>query len=117
MLLVPGEDGGLTLQAYIACFASGFGMRAIFGRDLDGIHAEVPGYGDKIGVSMGRWFARVEAGRVCKRANVSWWGVFLLLFVPFADAACCCSPAVAYSFFSFFRAVVPCENLHAFLNG
>ena len=85
MLLVPGEDGGLTLQAYIACFASGFGMRAIFGRDLAGIHAEVPGYGDKIGASMRRWFARVEAGRVWKRANVSWWffhfGALLMLLV------------------------------------
>ena len=72
MFLLPDTRGALTLQAYVACFASGFAMDEIFDKDLDGIHSKVPAYGEKIGPSMKRWFARVGAGTFWRRANVSY---------------------------------------------
>ena len=71
MFLVPDNRGALTLQGYVSCFASGFAMNGIFGKDLDGIHLEVPGYRENIERSMKRWFTKLEAGNIWRRTNVS----------------------------------------------
>lgn len=71
MFLVPDTRGALTLQGYVSCFASGFAMNGIFGKDLNSIHLKVPGYRENIERSMKRWFTRLGAGNIWRRANVS----------------------------------------------
>nr|POF13098.1 hypothetical protein CFP56_10246 [Quercus suber] len=60
-----------TLQAFAACFPAGFSTRAKSGLSLSAIHAPVPGYSARLEKSMDRFFARLELGRVVKRANWS----------------------------------------------
>ena len=71
MFLIPDVRGALTLQAYLACFASGFAMTGLFGKNLDGLHSSVPGYQEKIAPSMQKWFAKLGSGQFWMRANVS----------------------------------------------
>ncbi|MCJ1250450.1 hypothetical protein MMC30_007678 [Trapelia coarctata] len=72
MFLLPAPDGdGYTLQAYTVCYASGFAMERLFAAKLRDIHAEVPGYKDRLQTSMDRWFARLEAGRFVRRTNTA----------------------------------------------
>ncbi|KAJ5488832.1 hypothetical protein N7539_003722, partial [Penicillium diatomitis] len=60
------------LEAYAACFPSGFQPREKIGKKLADIHGPVPGYKQKLQKSMDRFFARLEPGRYVKRVN---WGV------------------------------------------
>lgn len=60
-----------VLQAYAICFPAGFNMSEKLGQRLADIHVPVPGYQEKIGRSMDRFFARIEVGRFVKRANWS----------------------------------------------
>lgn len=72
MFLLPSADGdGYSLQAYVVCFASGFNIRKMRGRKLRDIHTEVPGYKDKLQMSMERFLGRLEPGKYVQRANVS----------------------------------------------
>ncbi|KAF2724582.1 hypothetical protein K431DRAFT_262555 [Polychaeton citri CBS 116435] len=59
------------LQAFVTCFPSGFSTRQKLGLPLAQIHAPVPGYAAKLEKSMDRFFARVEVGKIVKRANWS----------------------------------------------
>ncbi|KAI2789684.1 hypothetical protein POX_d05180 [Penicillium oxalicum] len=61
-----------TLEAYAACFPSGFQPKDKIGKRLADIHGPVPGYKEKLQRSMDRFFARLEPGRYVKRVN---WGL------------------------------------------
>ncbi|KAJ5141800.1 hypothetical protein N7526_002795 [Penicillium atrosanguineum] len=67
----PG-DVVYVLEAYSACFPSGFQPRDKIGKRLADIHRPVPKYKEKLQKSMDRFFARLEAGRLVKRVN---WAV------------------------------------------
>jgi hypothetical protein len=70
------------LQAYAACFPSGFNTREKLGLRLADIHKPVPGYKERIERSMDRFFARIEVGRFVRRVN---WSVTIAtdLFAAF----------------------------------
>jgi hypothetical protein len=68
------EDSGedfYVLEAYAACFPSGFQPKEKIGKKLADIHGPVPGYKEKLQKSMDRFFARLEPGRYVKRVNWS----------------------------------------------
>lgn len=65
----PDHPPKYILQAYVACFPSGFNTRTKLGLRLAEIHGPVPGYEEKLERSMDRFFARVEVGRAVKRVN------------------------------------------------
>ncbi|CAK3825491.1 Hypothetical predicted protein [Lecanosticta acicola] len=74
LLLLPSSkapDGSpiYHLEAFVACFPSGFSTRKKLGLPLAEIHSPVPGYRAKLEKSMDRFFARVEVGKVVKRSN------------------------------------------------
>lgn len=55
--------------AFVCCHPAGFNPSEKLGMRLAEIHGPVPGY-EKIGASMERYFARLEAGKSVKRVNV-----------------------------------------------
>ena len=57
------------LHAFSVCFPSGFNTADKLGLPLAGIHAPVPGYGEKLERSMDRFFARLPFGQIVQRAN------------------------------------------------
>lgn len=74
MILLPSstaEDGSpiYHLQAYVTCFPSGFSTPEKFEKPLAGIHKPVPGYKTKLEKSMDRFFAKLEVGKIVRRAN------------------------------------------------
>lgn len=72
LLLLPSADGdGYVLKGYVTCFPAGFNTKEKFGLKLRDIHGPVPGYKEKIGLSMDRFFDRLEVGRVVLRSNWS----------------------------------------------
>jgi len=72
LILLPSEDGdGYKLQGYVTCFPAGFNTKEKFGLKLRDIHKPVPGYKEKLELSMDRTFDRLEVGKVIKRSNVS----------------------------------------------
>lgn len=72
LLLLPSSDGdGYVLKGYVTCFPAGFNTKEKFGLKLRDIHGPVPGYKEKIGLSMDRFFDRLEVGRVVLRSNWS----------------------------------------------
>lgn len=60
-----------VLEAYSACFPSGFQPREKLGKRLADIHGPVPGYKAKLQKSMDRFFARLESGKLVRRVNWS----------------------------------------------
>jgi hypothetical protein len=76
-ILLPRKQGDsnedfYVLEAYAACFPSGFQPKDKVGKKLADIHGPVPGYKEKLQKSMDRFFARLEPGRYVKRVN---WGL------------------------------------------
>jgi hypothetical protein len=72
LILLPSEDGdGYKLQGYVTCFPAGFNTKEKFGLKLRDIHKPVPGYKEKLELSMDRTFDRLEVGKVVKRSNAS----------------------------------------------
>lgn len=69
--LAPDLDGSIrhTLEAYTVCFPNGFNTAKKMGLRLADIHAPVPGYAQKLGKSMDRYFERLTAGNWVQRAN------------------------------------------------
>lgn len=68
------DDGTVTkyiLEAFVACFPSGFDPREKLGKRLNRIHDPVPGYPEKLEKSMDRFFNKVEVGKFVKRLNWS----------------------------------------------
>lgn len=70
-LLPSPDDGKYRLEAFVACFPSGFSTLEKLGRTLAAIHEPVPGYATKLEKSMDRFFANIAVGKVVKRANWS----------------------------------------------
>ncbi|KAL8282847.1 hypothetical protein RB600_006026 [Gaeumannomyces tritici] len=78
-LLVETPEGH-RMVSFVCCHPSGFDPSAKLGKLLRDIHEPVPAY-EKIGASMERFFAKLEAGKVVKRLN---WGITTVpeLFTP-----------------------------------
>lgn len=72
LILLPSDDGdGYSLKGFVNCFPAGFNTKEKLGLKLRDIHTPVPGYKQKLELSMDRFFDRLEVGKVVKRANVS----------------------------------------------
>ncbi|KAL2072619.1 hypothetical protein VTL71DRAFT_11962 [Oculimacula yallundae] len=72
LILLPSDDGdGYMLKGYVGCFPAGFNTKEKLGLKLRDIHTPVPGYKQKLELSMDRFFDRLEVGKVVKRANWS----------------------------------------------
>jgi hypothetical protein len=71
LFLLPADDGdGYVLRGFVTCFPSGFDTREKLGLKLREIHKPVPGYKEKLELSMDRFFDRLEVGRLVRRVNV-----------------------------------------------
>lgn len=68
--MCPDSDGQFRLRGYIACFPGGFLSPARVGESVREIHKPVPGYDQKLGASVDRYFARMEPGQFIGRMNV-----------------------------------------------
>ncbi|KAF7596466.1 hypothetical protein BBP40_001773 [Aspergillus hancockii] len=75
LILLPESSPDGTekyiLQAYTTHFPAGFDTRKKLGLRLADIHTPVPGYKDKLELSMDRFFSRVEVGQFVQRVNWS----------------------------------------------
>jgi Protein of unknown function (DUF3445) len=72
LFLLPALDGdGYRLEGLVTCFPNGFDIGKKLGLRLRDIHDPVPGYKEKLEISMDRYFERLEVGTFVKRANVS----------------------------------------------
>ncbi|PSS12800.1 hypothetical protein M430DRAFT_124428 [Amorphotheca resinae ATCC 22711] len=72
LFLLPADDGdGYVLRGFVTCFPSGFDTREKLGLKLREIHKPVPGYKEKLELSMDRFFDRLEVGRLVRRVNWS----------------------------------------------
>ncbi|CAK1364249.1 hypothetical protein CB0940_12232 [Cercospora beticola] len=65
------EDGQFRLRGYIACFPGGFLSPARVGESVREIHQPVPGYDEKLGRSVDRYFNRMVPGDFIGRMNWS----------------------------------------------
>ncbi|KAH7024784.1 uncharacterized protein B0I36DRAFT_332031 [Microdochium trichocladiopsis] len=66
------EEDGLALNALMWCFPNTSDPRQRLGGSLREVHQRVPGYKEKLGMSMDRYFRRLQVGRVVCRTN---WAV------------------------------------------
>ncbi|KAF2263758.1 hypothetical protein CC78DRAFT_266630 [Lojkania enalia] len=67
----PEHEGKYVLEAFITCFPSGFSTPAKLNLKLADIHGPVPGYAQKLEMSMDRFFASLPVGKIVKRHNWS----------------------------------------------
>lgn len=67
--LPPQQPPTYTLQAFATTFPSGFSTLSKLSLPLASIHAPVPSYASKLEKSMDRFFARLETGKLVRRAN------------------------------------------------
>lgn len=65
------DDGQFKLRGYIACFPGGFLSPATRGKSVREIHQPVPGYEDRLGRSVDRYFDRMKPGDFIGRMNWS----------------------------------------------
>jgi dimethylamine monooxygenase subunit A len=71
LCLMRDGPGGYRLAAAALCFPSSWSLEEKFGRTLDGLHDNVPGYADGFGPRMGRIFANLKADMPAERFNWS----------------------------------------------
>ncbi|CZT04640.1 uncharacterized protein RAG0_11036 [Rhynchosporium agropyri] len=72
LILLASDDGdSYMLKGFVNCFPAGFNTKDKLGLKLRDIHTPVPGYKQKLELSMDRFFDRLEVGKVVKRANAS----------------------------------------------
>lgn len=72
LILLPStDDDKYHLEAFVACFPSGFSTLKKLGLTLAAIHKPVPGYSAKLEKSMDRYFANMPVGKIVKRSNWS----------------------------------------------
>lgn len=70
--MCPDPDGKqFRLQGYIACFPGGFLSPSRVGESMREIHAPVPGFDQKLGLSVDRYFVRMVPGDFIGRMNWS----------------------------------------------
>ena len=72
-LMRKGADGW-RLAAGSVSFASSWSFKARFGQTLDGLHAYVPGYPDRLAQRMARIFDNLHVGKPVWRLNWSLYG-------------------------------------------
>jgi len=77
--MCPDEDGEFRLQGFIACFPSGFFGPGILGQSVREIHQPVPGYEQRLGKGVDRYFQRMKPGHFIGRMNVSTYGLLGVL--------------------------------------
>jgi len=70
MFLLVNTNEGHRAVAFVCCHPAGFDPSTKLGLVLKDIHAPVPSY-EKIGLSMERYFSKLEVGKSVKRMNVS----------------------------------------------
>lgn len=71
LFLMPADDGdGYQLKAFVTCFPNGFRTSKKLDLKLRDIHVPVPGYREKLQMSMDRWFNRLQVGTFVRRYNV-----------------------------------------------
>ncbi|KAJ2901589.1 hypothetical protein MKZ38_001668 [Zalerion maritima] len=70
-LMVPDANDVYRLQGYVACFPGGFLCPSKAGWSVRELHQAVPGYNEKIGNAVDRYFARMKAGVFIRRWNWS----------------------------------------------
>jgi hypothetical protein len=70
LLLLRETDEGHRVIAFVTCYPAGFDPSEKLGLLLKDVHTPVPSY-DKIGLSMERFFSKLEVGKNVKRVNVS----------------------------------------------
>lgn len=73
VLMRPGEAEGYRLVAASLCFPSAWSLAEKFGTSLDGLHAAVPGYQDKLAVRMKRIFDGLKPDVIVERLN---WSIY-----------------------------------------
>ncbi|KAH7361370.1 hypothetical protein BKA66DRAFT_425712 [Pyrenochaeta sp. MPI-SDFR-AT-0127] len=69
--MCPDPDGQFRLRGYLACFPGGFLSPSRVGESVREIHKPVPGYEQKLGLSVDRYFSRMKAGDFIGRMNWS----------------------------------------------
>ncbi|RPB21094.1 hypothetical protein L211DRAFT_841075 [Terfezia boudieri ATCC MYA-4762] len=69
--LLPNEGkvSDYIMRAFCVCFPSGFNASGFLGKPLAAIHTPVPGYKERLQMSMDRFFGRVMVGRLWRRWN------------------------------------------------
>jgi len=69
--LLPNGGGGseYKMRAFCVCFPSSFNAPGLLGKLLAAIHIPVPGYKEKLQMSMDRFFARTLVGKPWRRWN------------------------------------------------
>ncbi|KAK6203618.1 uncharacterized protein RJT21DRAFT_28703 [Scheffersomyces amazonensis] len=67
------EENGTEyfFKAGVFAFAAGFDPRDRFNRPLTAVHERIPGYEEKMKVSMNRFFQRISPGQFVTRSNFS----------------------------------------------
>jgi hypothetical protein len=70
--MCPDEiDGQFRLRGCIGCFPNGFLSPAHVGQSVREIHQPVPGYEERLGNGVDRYFQRMQPGKFVERMNVS----------------------------------------------
>ena len=68
--MCPDEENIFRLRGYIACFPGGFLSPVRRGESIREIHQPVPGYEERLGKSVDRYFARMTLGQFIGRMSV-----------------------------------------------
>jgi hypothetical protein len=71
LCLMQKGEAGYRLVAAVLCFPSRWRLSDKLGRPLDAIHEPVPGFDQHLASPVGRFFARLDAGRPVWRVNWS----------------------------------------------
>ena len=72
LMLLPAPDGdGYSLQSFIWAYPVGFDPQSKLGIKLRDAHGPVPGYKEKLTLSMDRYFGKLEPGNIKSRTNWS----------------------------------------------
>lgn len=79
--MCPDEEGEYRLRGYIACFPGGFLSPARLGESVREIHRPVPGYEQRLGRSVDRYFSRLQPGQFIGRMNVSFSTISAFSFI------------------------------------
>ena len=73
LVLMRHGPTGWRLAAAVLCFPSSWSLAEKFGQDLDGIHAAVPGYPERLGRMMARIFDNLKPELPAWRLN---WSIY-----------------------------------------
>lgn len=69
-LMVPDDQDAYRLQGYVACFPGGFLSPEKVGMSVRELHIPVPGYVERIGKSVDKYFSQMEDEKFIRRWNV-----------------------------------------------